>query len=122
MVINRRGFFQTAGGAGLLATATESTAAARPLTEQEKLDKIASNTWPIRHIFKGWPNVRPSANGQVSVALVNSPMAVAMKKKYGEITMMDFPQFTKDQFHGVTRMDLFSGLFGDTAEVTGECR
>jgi sugar phosphate isomerase/epimerase len=27
--------------------------------------------------------------------------------------MLDFPQFTKDTFPGVTRMDLFSGLFGD---------
>ena len=36
-----------------------------------------------------------------------------MKKKYGEITMLDFPQFTKDTFPGVTHMDLFSGLFGD---------
>jgi sugar phosphate isomerase/epimerase len=47
---------------------------------------------------------------------VNSPLAVSMKKKYGEITMLDFPQFTKDRFPGVTHMDLFSGLFGDTAD------
>src|SRR3954453_11954583 len=39
-----------------------------------------------------------------------------MKKKYGEITMLDYPQFTKDTFPGVTRMDLFSGLFGDVAD------
>ena len=36
-----------------------------------------------------------------------------MKQKYGEITMLDFPQWTKEHFPGVTRMDLFSGLFGD---------
>jgi sugar phosphate isomerase/epimerase len=36
-----------------------------------------------------------------------------MKKKYGEITMLDFPDFTKKTFPGVTHMDLFSGLFGD---------
>src|SRR5206468_8165014 len=34
-----------------------------------------------------------------------------MKEKYGEITMLDFPQFTKDTFPGVTHMDIFSGLF-----------
>ena len=39
-----------------------------------------------------------------------------MKEKYGEITMLDFPQFTKDTFPGVTRMDLFSGLFGDVTD------
>src|SRR5262245_45628616 len=39
-----------------------------------------------------------------------------MKQKYGEITMLDFPQWTKDTFPGVTRMDLFSGLFGDVTD------
>ena len=39
-----------------------------------------------------------------------------MKKKYGEITMLDMPQFTKATFPGVTRMDLFSGLFGDVTD------
>jgi sugar phosphate isomerase/epimerase len=39
-----------------------------------------------------------------------------MKEKYGEITMLDFPQFTKDHFPGVTHMDLFSGLFGDVTD------
>ena len=41
-----------------------------------------------------------------------------MKEKYGEITMLDFPQFTKDTFPGVTRMDIFSGLFGDVTDDT----
>src|SRR5262245_37882270 len=39
-----------------------------------------------------------------------------MKEKYGEITMLDFPQFTKDTFPGVTHMDIFSGLFGDVTD------
>jgi sugar phosphate isomerase/epimerase len=39
-----------------------------------------------------------------------------MKSTYGEITMLDFPQFTKDTFPGVTHMDLFSGLFGDVTD------
>jgi len=41
-----------------------------------------------------------------------------MKEKYGEITMLDFPQFTKDTFPGVTHMDIFSGLFGDVTDDT----
>ena len=39
-----------------------------------------------------------------------------MKKKYREITLLDFPQFTKDTFPGVTHMDIFSGLFGDAGD------
>jgi hypothetical protein len=39
-----------------------------------------------------------------------------MKARYGEITMLDFPQFVKDTFPGVTRMDIFSGFFGDVED------
>jgi hypothetical protein len=113
--LDRRGFFKTVSATGLL-VAAEGEAAARPLSEKEKLDRIASNTWPMRHLFKGWPNVRPNANGTISPALVDRSLAEQMRKKYGEITMLDFPQFTKDRFPGVTHMDLFSGLFGDVAD------
>ncbi len=41
-----------------------------------------------------------------------------MKQRYGEITMLDFPQFVKDTFPGVRRMDIFSGLFGDVTDPT----
>jgi Xylose isomerase-like TIM barrel len=41
-----------------------------------------------------------------------------MKEKYGTLTMLDFPQFSKDTFPGVTRMDIFSGLFGDPTDDT----
>ena len=76
---------------------------ARPLTEKEKLSRIASNCWPIRQLFKS-RSTRPNQQ------------ADDMKKKYGTLTMLDFPQFTKDTFPGVYHMDLFSGLFGDTAD------
>jgi sugar phosphate isomerase/epimerase len=101
---SRRGFFK-ATGAGLAAGGAMLAAgpASRPLTEQEKLARIASNTWPIRYIFKTRSN-RPN------------PRSDEMKKKYGEITMLDFPQFTKDTFPGVYHMDLFSGLFGNMAD------
>ena len=121
METNRRGFL--AAGAGLAAAGTllgaDAQAQRRALTEKEKLERIASNTWPIRYIFRT-RNTRPNARAE------------EMKKKYGEITMLDFPQFTKDTFPGVTRMDLFSGLFGDfgddsmyvesTVEFNGEAR
>lgn len=101
---DRRGFFKTAAalGSGVL-LATQQSSVARPLTEKEKLDRIASNTWPIRYLFK-------------SRMFRNSPKSEEMKKKYGEITMLDFPTFTKETFPGVYHMDLFSGLFGDMSD------
>ena len=114
---DRRGFIKRVGGgltAGLLAGASapgqsptasdpiSHAGAQRPLTEKEKVARIASNSWPIRYIFK--------ARG---VILAPNPEVVRMKQKYGEITMLDFPDFTKQTFPGVRDMDLFSGLFGD---------
>src|SRR5512140_2904762 len=105
--LHRRAFLSTAGGAlaGASALAGQSSgSAARPLTDREKLDRIASNTWPIRYIFK--------TRGRMG----NSPKGEELKKKYGELTMLDFPDFTKSTFPGVYRMDLFSGLFGDPSD------
>jgi hypothetical protein len=87
------------------AAALALSPAANALTEKEKLSRIASNTWPMRQLFK----TRASARRP-------NPRAEEMKKKYGEITLLDFPQFTKDTFPGVHHMDLFSGLFGDVAD------
>ena len=101
--LDRRDFFRAAGVAAALASGG-GAASASPLTEKEKLDKIASNTWPIRNIFK------------TRTVPGRSPRNEELKKKYGEITMLDFPQFTKDTFPGVTYMDLFSGLFGDVTD------
>ena len=114
---DRRRFITSAGGslaAGLLTSSAASGQAPttpesithagvlRPLTEKEKLDRIASNSWPIRYIFKSH-----------SSFLAEKAETERMKKKYGEITMLDFPDFTKKTFPGVYHMDLFSGLFGD---------
>jgi sugar phosphate isomerase/epimerase len=106
---NRRGFVKRAA-AGLVASSLRSepishSGAQRPLTEKEKVTRIASNSWPIRYIF--------SARG---VILAPEPDVERMKKKYGEITMLDFPDFTKKTFPGVRDMDLFSGLFGDVSD------
>ena len=104
---NRRGFLKTsASAAGLILTTAEANANsdARPLTDKEKLARMGSNTWPIRNLFKSRSSTRAN------------PAADGMKKKYGTLTMLDFPQFTKDTFPGVYHMDLFSGLFGDTTD------
>ena len=89
----RRGFLGLAAGAVM----------ARPLTEKEKLARIASNTWPMRSLFK-------------TRSTRTSPQAEAFRKKYGEITMLDFPRFTKEIFPGVAKMDLWSSLFGDFSD------
>src|SRR5215475_10750277 len=101
--MDRRDFFKTAGATGLALSAAQ-TSLARPLTQTEKLARIASNTWPLRYIFKS------------RMGFGTNPRTLEQKKKYGEMTMLDFPQFTKDTFPGVTHMDLFSGLFGDVTD------
>ena len=141
--VDRRGFFKTAGAgiaaASLSLGPTEAAAAqAAAWTEKDKLARIASCSWPIRFIFKtrggggrggGGRGAAPATPSTASAAAPASGQAAApppptnrgnagvsseeMKQKYGEITMLDFPQFTKDTFPGVTHMDIFSGLFGD---------
>jgi hypothetical protein len=101
--LDRRDFFKTGAAAGAMVVAA-APAIAAPLTEKDKLARVASNTWPLRYLFKS------------RMGFGNAAKSEAMKKKYGEITLLDFPQFTKDTFPGVTHMDLFSGLFGDPAE------
>lgn len=91
------------GGAATALAAAPALADPRRLTDSEKRGRLASNTYPIRWIFKR-NSTRPSET------------ADAMKKKYGEITMLDFPQFTKDTFEGVRHMDLWSSLFGDVSD------
>ena len=125
--VDRRGFFWTAGAgiaAATLSLGPKEAAAAQAAawTEKDKLARIASCSWPIRFIFKtrgdagrggggGRGTVPPPTNrGNAGV----SPQE--MKEKYGEITMLDFPQFTKDTFPGVTHMDIFSGLFVDVTD------
>ncbi|MGC4053778.1 MAG: TIM barrel protein [Paludibaculum sp.] len=104
----RRTFLQTATAGVALAgsvNAGPGTGVARALTEKEKLARLASNTWPLRTLFKSRPSTRPV-----------SPETEAFRKKYGQITMLDFPQFTKDTFPGVWHMDLWSSLFGDVTD------
>jgi sugar phosphate isomerase/epimerase len=147
--LDRRDFFKTAGAgltaAGLMLTPREQVIA-QERTEKDRLARIASNSYPIRYIFKsragggrgGGAGTAPGAGrggaAQPNAAAGAAPTPAApnparglvnagvsseeMKKKYGEITMLDFPQWTKDTFPGVTHMDIFSGLFGDVTDDT----
>jgi sugar phosphate isomerase/epimerase len=119
MALDRRDFLKTAG-AGFTAYvampparaeanlavapigAKADAQAGQPMSEKDKLLRIAACSYPIRSIFK----TRGPGN----------PQSQELKQKYGEITMLDFPQFTKDTFPGVTHMDIFSSLFGDFSD------
>ncbi len=147
--VGRRDFFKAAT-AGVTTAAVllspRDAALAQEAVQKAALDRIASNTWPLRSLFRqrsmgprpaGAPSAamqsreeaaraaqaeiekNPNAKEALRVAeaatkaRANLPNADEMKKKYGELTLLDFPQFTKDTFPGVTRMDIFSGFFGD---------
>src|SRR5579875_945093 len=88
---DRRSFLIRASGGltgGLVASAISSAqspatpdpishaGAQRPLTEKEKVARIASNSWPIRYIFKTRTDI-----------FAPKQEIESMKKKYGEITM-----------------------------------
>ena len=103
--MERRQFLKTAG-AGITAAGAaigRVADAAQFATDKDRFDRIASCSWPVRSIFK-------TRGGR------GSALSAELKQKFGEITMLDFPQWTKDTFPGVRRMDLFSGLFGDVTD------
>jgi len=107
----RRDFLKRAGlgvaAAGALVTSgvsAQNAIAMRELTEAEKLSRIASSCWPPRFLFKTMSRRPPNEE------------TVAMRKKYGEITMLDFPQWTRDTYPGVYHLDLWSDVFGDATD------
>ena len=75
-------------------------------TREEKMKSMAANSYAVNAIFKrrSWGQ-RPER-----------PEITELKEKYGEITLLDFPQFSKDTYPGVTKMDLWSSLFGDLSD------
>lgn len=118
--MHRRDFFKTAG-AGFTAATVMMTpreqALAQAAAEKARLDRIAGCSWPIRSLFKTRQQAG-RAGGTAGAAGSPQGGVSPMKQQYGEITMLDFPQFTKDTFPGVTRMDIFSGLFGDVTDAS----
>jgi sugar phosphate isomerase/epimerase len=153
LTLDRRNFMKAAG-AGLAATGLmltpEEEAKAQAQADKNNLERIASNSYGVRNLFKTrafagrgaaagagagrgaaagrGPTPEPDFSGdpaaaeplavaqQAAAARANLPTTEELKKKYGEITMLDFPQFTKDTFPGVTHMDLYSALFGDVTD------
>lgn len=116
--MDRRDFLKTTG-AGITAATVMLTpreaAQAQVAAEKARLDRIAGCSWPIRSLFKNRPQAG-RAGGAAGAAPAGAPALSQMKQQYGEITMLQFPQFVKDTFPGVTHMDIFSGLFGDVTD------
>jgi sugar phosphate isomerase/epimerase len=105
---DRRDFLQRTGAVlagSLLASRADAAGTAAP-PKPERLAQLASNSYPIRTLFK-----RRAGGREV-------PNAEAMKQKYGELTLMDFAQFTRDTFPGVKKMDVWSSLFGDVTDAS----
>ena len=79
---DRREFLQQAGAViagGLLtpAAAAEAAAQSTAAAKKARLAQLASNSYPIRPLFKRRPGGR------------ENPAADEMKKKYGELTLLD---------------------------------
>ena len=109
--IRRRSFLKSAGmgaigvaGMGTLSSAKlvgDKTLVLR--TREKRLEQMSSNSYAVNRLFKRRPyGSRPER-----------PETVELKEKYGEITLLDVPQFTLDTYPGVKAMDLWSSLFGD---------
>lgn len=94
-------------GAGMILPETETgNKRTKARTREEKMKSMAANSYAVNALFKRrmWSQ-RPER-----------PEITELKEKYGEITLLDFPQFSKDTYPGVTKMDLWSSLFGDLSD------
>jgi sugar phosphate isomerase/epimerase len=150
--LDRRHFFKAAGvgvGAAAAMLTPRDAAAAQEQARKAALERLASNSYPLRQLFKqrrprgstaaipatpaagrrgdfaeDYTAVAANPNAAEALAVAEKaraarahlPDAAAMMAKYGELTLLDFPQFTKDTFPGVTRMDIRSALFGDVTD------
>jgi len=75
-------------------------------TRSEKLTSMASNSYAVNALFK-----RRSMGQRPERQEITD-----LKKKYRELTLLDFPQFSKETYPGVTKMDLWPSLFGDVSD------
>ncbi len=110
----RRNFIKTAsiGILGIAAAGAAISSCAKKTIDikvkrpkAERIKQIASNSYAVNSLFK---RSRPSTREEI----------VNLKNKYGELTMLDFPAFTKETYPGVEAMDLWSSLFGDADDET----
>src|SRR4030043_598245 len=77
-------------------------------SRDEKLKNMASNSYAVNQLFKR----------RIMQGRSERPETLQLKEKYRELTLFDFPQFTRDTYPGVEAMDLWSSLFGDVTDDT----
>jgi hypothetical protein len=114
LTLGRRSFIKSTGagligvaGIGILPSSSESIEEkSDQRSKDERLKQMASNSYAVNQLFK--KRAYPGREER--------PETIELKKKYGEITLLDFPKFTKDTYPGVTAMDLWSSLFGDISD------
>ena len=87
-------------------TLPAQSSVARQPTDGEKMSRLAMTCWPQRHLFTSYGRGTPNEE------------TLALRKKYGEITMHDLPKWTKDFSPGIHHLDLWSDVFGDPADST----
>ena len=118
----------------------------QPPNEKVNHERLAANAWGLRDLFKrrsmarrsggtGRPagytpppfvsdEIKDNPNAAPAIAEAtearklreNLPTPAEVKKKYGEITLLDFPQFVKDTFDHVSHLDMSTWFFGDPAD------
>jgi len=114
--IRRRSFIKSAGmgvlgvaGMGALSSAESGYSEKTPSRpREERLKQMASNSYAVNQLFKM----------RTYGSRAERPETTELKARYGEITLLDFPQFTLDTYPGVPAMDLWSSLFGDISDDT----
>ena len=107
----RRNFLKTTSAAVAAAAVAKSVNAyPRPRSEKEKWARLASNCYACREVFTRNCFNPGEANAEEG--------AKKVQKKYGAITLLDFPQFTRDNFEGIYSIDLLAGLFGDINDLS----
>ncbi len=119
----RRQFLKKAGknlavAGAVLATAGSESEARTDTPLADKRRRIASNSYAIRQLFKRRPfSPRAGMSEERRQRMEHFEAAgKKLKAKYGEITMLDLPQFTKDTYEGASRIDVWSSLFGDVTD------
>jgi len=75
-------------------------------TRSERIKQMASNSYAVNQLYRRRPNQQRTER----------PETIQLKGKYRELTLLDFPQFTKETYPGVNVMDLWSSLFGDITD------
>jgi sugar phosphate isomerase/epimerase len=109
--IGRRTFLKSAGIGALGVAGMGIITSAEPgnkeklvkRTKKERLQQMASNSYAVNQLFRR----------RIFPGREERPENIQLKQKYGELSLLDFPQFTRDTYPGVIAMDLWSSLFGD---------